>query len=130
MKGIPLEEVKDKENKSIYPTISEAFDNFVKYQEMKLGSKNNHRITKNVLIIFCESYRKEVIIDKISYDFLLRFVKYLLEDRAIPNKQNTIAKRLKLLNTALRFSNRRDKFKLEDLFVEFSLENRIETEYL
>lgn len=46
LKGIPLEEAKDKENKSIYPTISEAFDNYVKYQEMKPDSKNNHRQNK------------------------------------------------------------------------------------
>ena len=114
LKGIPLEEAKDKKKESIYPTISEVFDNYVKYQEMKPGSKNNHRITKNVLIDFCKSkYQKELTIDKISYDFLLRFVKYLREDRAIPNQQNTIAKRLKLLKTVLRFSNRRGKFKLE-----------------
>ena len=124
LKGLPLEEVKATKNKSVYPTISEAFDNYVKYQKMKPGSKNNHRITKNVLVDFCESkYRKELTIDKISYDFLLRFVKYLREDRAIPNKQNTVAKRLKLLKTVLRFSNRRGKFKLEDPFAEFPIEN-------
>lgn len=124
LKGIPLEEAKDKKKESIYPTISEVFDNYVKYQEMKPGSKNNHRITKNVLIDFCKSkYQKELTIDKISYDFLLRFVKYLREDRAIPNQQNTIAKRLKLLKTVLRFSNRRGKFKLEDPFAEYPIEN-------
>lgn len=124
LKGIPLEEVKDKKKESIYPTISEAFDNYVKFQKMKQGSKNNHRITKNVLVDFCKSkYRKELTIDKISYDFLLRFVKYLREDREIPNQQNTAAKRLKLLKTVLRFSNRRGKYKLEDPFAEYSIEN-------
>jgi hypothetical protein len=61
LKGLPLEDAKATKNKSVYPTISEAFDNYVKYQEMKPGSKNNHRITKNVLIDFCASkYRKEL----------------------------------------------------------------------
>lgn len=124
LKGLPIEEQKSKTKEIVYPTISEAFDNYVKYQKMKPGSKNNHRITKNVLVDFCESkYRKELAIDKISYDFLLRFVKYLREDRAIPNKQNTVAKRLKLLKTVLRFSNRRGKFKLEDPFAEYQIEN-------
>jgi hypothetical protein len=62
LKETPLEEAKDKENKLIYLTNSESFDNYVKYQKMKLGSKNNHRITKNVLVNFCESkYKKDVI---------------------------------------------------------------------
>ncbi len=88
LKGILLKEAKDKKMKSVYPTLSEAFDNYVKYQDMKPSLKNNHKITKNVLIDFCESkYREELTIDKISYDFLVRLVKYLREDRAIPNKQ-------------------------------------------
>ena len=33
----------------------------VKYQKMKLGSKNNHRITKNVLVNFCESKYKKTL---------------------------------------------------------------------
>ncbi len=124
LKGLPLQEQKIELKKTIYPTISEAFDNYVRFQKMKPGSKNNHRITKNVLVDFCKSkYRKELTIDKISYDFLLRFVKYLREDRAIPNQQNTVAKRLKLLKTVLRFSNRRGKFKLEDPFAEYPIEN-------
>lgn len=124
LKGLPIEEQKSKTKGIVYPTISEAFDNYVKFQKMKPGSKNNHRITKNVLVDFCKSkYRKELTIDKISYDFLLRFVKYLREDREIPNQQNTVAKRLKLLKTVLRFSNRRGKYKLEDPFAEYPIEN-------
>ena len=54
---------------------------------------------------------------------MVQFVKYLREERPIPNQQNTVAKRLKLLKTVLRFSNRRGKFKLEDPFTEFPIEN-------
>ena len=124
LKGIPLEEAKDTKNKSIYPTISKAFDDYVKLQKMKPGSKNNHRITKNVLVDFSKmKYRKELTIEQIDYKFLVQFVKYLREERAIPNQQNTIAKRLKLLKTVLRFSVRIGKYDIENPFSNYPIEH-------
>lgn len=123
LKGIPLEEAKGMKNKSIYPTISKAFDDYVKLQKMKPGSKNNHRITKNVLVDFSKiKYRKELTIEQIDYKFVVQFVKYLREERPIPNQQNTIAKRLKLLKTVLRFSNRIGKYNIEDPFLNYPIE--------
>lgn len=48
LKGLPLDEVKIMENKLVYPTISKSFDDYVKFKELKPGSKNNYRIAKNV----------------------------------------------------------------------------------
>lgn len=124
LKGLPLEETKDTDNKSRYPSISKAFDDYVKFKKMKPGSQNNHRITKNVLVDFSKmKYRKELTIDKIDYNFIVQFVKYLREDRAIPNQQNTIAKRLKLLKTAIRFSTRIGKYNIEDPFLNYPIEH-------
>lgn len=124
LKGIPLEEAKSTKNKSIYPTISKAFDDYVQLKEMKPGSKNNHRITKNVLVDFSKSkYRKELTIEQIDYKFVVQFVKYLREERAIPNQQNTIAKRLKLLKTVLRFSVRIGKYDIENPFSNYPIEH-------
>ena len=90
LKGLPLDEVKIMENKLVYPTISKAFDDYVKFKELKPGSKNNYRIAKNVLVDFSKvKYRKELTIEQIDYKFVVQFVKYLREERPIPNQQNT-----------------------------------------
>ena len=123
LKGLPLDEVKIMENKLVYPTISKAFDDYVKFKELKPGSKNNYRIAKNVLVDFSkEKYRKELTIEQIDYKFVVQFVKYLREERPIPNQQNTVAKRLKLLKTVLRFSNRIGKYNIEDPFTNYPIE--------
>lgn len=85
LKGLPLDEVKIMENKLVYPTISKAFDDYVKFKELKPGSKNNYRIAKNVLVDFSKvKYRKELTIEQIDYKFVVQFVKYLREERPIP----------------------------------------------
>ena len=123
LKGLPLDEVKIMENKLVYPTISKAFDDYVKFKELKPGSKNNYRIAKNVLVDFSKvKYRKELTIEQIDYKFVVQFVKYLREERPIPNQQNTVAKRLKLLKTVLRFSNRIGKYNIEDPFTNYPIE--------
>ncbi|WP_446788217.1 tyrosine-type recombinase/integrase [Macellibacteroides fermentans] len=124
LKGVAIEKAKETSSKIAYPTISKAFDDYIKLQKMKPGSQNNHRITKNVLVDFSiTKYRKELTIEQIDYKFLLRFVKYLREERAIPNQQNTIAKRLKLLKTVLRFSIRVGKYDIENPFSDYTIEH-------
>lgn len=122
LKGLPLDEVRITA-KSVYPTISRAFDDYVKFKELKPGSKNNYRIAKNVLVDFSKvKYRKELTIEQVDYKFVVQFVKYLREERPIPNQQNTVAKRLKLLKTVLRFSNRIGKYNIEDPFTNYPIE--------
>jgi site-specific recombinase XerD len=123
LKGEPIEEVQFSKGMSSYPTISEVFDEYVNVTNMRSGSKKNHKITRNVVVEFCKvKYHKELTIDKVDYNFLVRFAKYLREERSIPNQQNTIAKRLKLLKTILRYTIRTGK-KIEDPFINFTIEN-------
>lgn len=123
LKGLPIES--DSNGKDIvYPTISKAFKDYVNYNKMKPGTKKNYQIAKNVIKDFClTKYRKEITIDKIDYNFLITYTKYLREDRPIANNQNTIAKKLKLLKSVFRFSNRKGNFKLEDPFIDFPIES-------
>ena len=104
LKGLPLDEVKIMENKLVYPTISKSFDDYVKFKELKPGSKNNYRIAKNVLVDFSKvKYRKELTIEQIDYKFVVQFVKYLREERLFQISKNTVAKRLKLLKNGSPF---------------------------
>lgn len=124
LKGVAIEKAKETSNMIAYPSISKAFDDYLKLQKMKPGSQNNYRIAKNVLIDFSKTkYCKELTIEEIDYRFLVRFVKYLREERAIPNQPNTIAKRLKLLKAVLRFSVRMGKYKIEDPFLNYTIEH-------
>ena len=105
LKGQNLEEESSNGKTDKYPTISEAIDAYIEYKELKNGTKNNFKITKNVLVDFCNSkYHKELTIDKIDFQFLEKLKKYLREERERPNQQNTIAKRLKILKAVLRYS--------------------------
>lgn len=124
LKGAAIEKAKETSNRIAYPSISKAFDDYLKLHKMKPGSQNNYRIAKNVLIDFSKTkYCKELTIDEIDYRFLVRFVKYLREERAIPNQPNTIAKRLKLLKAVLRFSIRMGKFNIENPFLNYTIEH-------
>lgn len=124
LKGAAIEKAKETSNRIAYPSISKAFDDYLKLHKMKPGSQNNYRIAKNVLIDFSNTnYRKELTIDEIDYRFLVRFVKYLREERAIPNQPNTIAKRLKLLKAVLRFSIRMGKYNIENPFLNYTIEH-------
>jgi len=123
LKGLPLEEDENEIGKSTFPSISESIEKYIGYRKMKPGSVNNLRITKNVLVEFCiAKYKRELNINQVDYTFLLNFTKYLREDRQIPNSQNTIAKRLKLLKMIIRYSIKVGK-KLDNPFLNYTIEH-------
>jgi len=123
LKGSSLDKAKRQSEIKKHPLISEAIDNYVNFKEMKPGSKTNYMITKRVLLDFCQmKYKKEMTIDKIDFEFLERLKKYLREERDIPNQLNTIAKRFKLLKTAVRYSIK-SGYKIEDPFVDYPIEH-------
>lgn len=86
--------------------ISSVFKLFLdESQPKRAGTITNYIMTKNVLCDFCiKKYGRESNIDEINHSFLNNFQKFLRTGREKPNNKNTIAKRLKILNTILRFA--------------------------
>lgn len=99
-----------------FPTISEAFSFYMEANEMRDGTKRNYKTTSAVIRDFCKKkYRSEITIEKIDYNFLEQFRVYLSKGRSKSNNLNTIAKRMKILKTALRYC-RKKGYKFDNPF--------------
>lgn len=106
LKGENLEPEIANGEEPLFPTISEVFDLYLKESDPKRkGTVTNYIVTNKILVDFClRKYKKEVRINEINYSFLNNFKNYLRTGRSKPNNKNTIAKRLKILFTILKFS--------------------------
>ena len=105
LKGLSVEK-KLKVQKKKCPTISEAFDTYIAYTELKQGTKANYITTKSIVNEFCrKKYHGKLTINEIDYIFLEKFKKYLRTERDKPNNKNTIAKRLKGLKTVYLYAD-------------------------
>jgi len=93
------------------PTIGEAFDLFLKESDPKRqGTKVNYLMTKKILVDYSIlKNKKDIHINQINLSFLNGFKNYLRNQRLQPNNKNTIAKRLKILHTILRFAVQNDQ---------------------
>lgn len=106
LKGEDLEPEIANGEEPVLPTISEVFDLFLKESDPKRkGTVTNYIVTNKILVDFClKKYKKEVRINEVNYSFLNNFKNYLRTGRSKPNNKNTIAKRLKIFFTILKFA--------------------------
>jgi len=106
----------------MFPLLSEAIDNYLNYRDMRLVSKINYEILKNVLSDYCTAKSvKDLTIEKVNFKFLEQFQKYLREERKIPNKQSSISKQFKLLKTVILYSIKSGS-RIENPFVNYKIE--------
>lgn len=100
MKGEDLEPEIAYGEEPVLPTISEVLTSDPK----RKGTVTNYIVTNKILVDFClKKYKKEVQINEVNYSFLNNFKNYLRTGRSKPNNKNTIAKRLKIFFTILKF---------------------------
>jgi integrase/recombinase XerD len=105
LKGISLKSLRGN-NK--LPLIGEAFDKYVELNKLKPGTINNLNMTKRVVNDFVMRHYRRIqpTVDIVDFNFLESFKRYLRKERERPNNMNTIAKRLKILNSVIRYSIR------------------------
>lgn len=116
LKGENYDLEKELDKEFNFPTVSEAFSSYMEANEMREGTKRNYKTTSAIIRDFCKKkYKPEITIDKIDYDFLEQFKVYLRKGRSKPNNLNTIAKRMKILKTALRYC-RKKGYKFDNPF--------------
>lgn len=116
LKGENYDLEKELEKEFRFPTISEAFSFYMEANEIREGTKRNYNTTSAVIKDFCKKrYKSEITIEKIDFDFLEQFKVYLTKGREKSNNLNTIAKRIKILKTALRYC-RKKGYKFDNPF--------------
>jgi len=105
LKGISIDS-SEMTKKKKFPLIEEAFNKYVEMNELKAGSVNNLNMTKNVIGEFISIHYKRIepTLVIVDFSFLEKFKKYLREERQRPNNKNTIAKRLKVFNSVIRYA--------------------------
>lgn len=120
LKGEEYDIKKELIDKKNFPTITEAFNFYIEAKNMRQGTKTNYLITNSILRDFCKrKYKSELTIDEINCDFLDQFQIYLSRSRN--NNKTTIAKRLKIFKTTLRYS-RRKGYKIDNPFDDYDID--------
>lgn len=93
-------------SEALPPTISEIFDLYLKKNTCNPKRKDTDYIVTGMLITdFCfKKYKKEVRVNSIDFSFLDNLKDYLRAERSRLNSKNTIAFRLKIFFTVLKFA--------------------------
>ena len=114
----------DFNSKKKMPLIEELFDKYIELNKLKNGSINNLIMTKNVINDFIlHHYKKsEPTVDILDFNFLEKFKKYLRTEREKPNNTNTIAKRLKVFKSVIRYAKRSYK-EINNPFEDYKIEH-------
>ena len=123
LKGNSLDSLEFDKKKKL-PLIDDVFDKYIELNELKDGSINNLIMTKNVVKDFTLHHYKKIepTIDIIDFNFLEKFKKYLRVERTKPNNQNTIAKRLKVFKSVIRYSIKLGN-KINNPFEDYKIEH-------
>jgi len=123
LKGISIADLEINKKKKL-PLIDEIFDKYIELIQLKAGSINNLIMTKNVIKDFTLRHYKKIepTIDIVDFNFLEKFKKYLRVERAKPNNQNTIAKRLKVFKAVIRYA-KKFGYEINNPFEDYKIEH-------
>ena len=106
----------------MFPLLSEAINDYLNYRDIRLSSKKVYWSLINVLSDYYKAKNiKELTVEKVNFNFLEQFQKYLREERKIPNKQNSISKQFKLLKAVIRYSIKSGN-KIENPLIDYKVE--------
>ncbi|MDF9831785.1 site-specific integrase [Parabacteroides sp. PF5-6] len=120
LKGEEIKSAPEEKKKDLL--IGDAFDNYIALNELRAGTIHNYRTTKAVICDFAKKEYKSESMQVVDFTFLEKLKKHLREKRRKPNNTNTVAKRLKIFRTIVRYSMKCG-YRIENPFVDYAIEN-------